>query len=67
MDSEKCDQIIVFSGKRHYGCSPHHHGLDMDSVYEEMNKLGQAKNIVIIQKVRLFRHLQNVHFCVITT
>ncbi|KAL5017995.1 hypothetical protein ScPMuIL_003717 [Solemya velum] len=38
-------------GKSHYGCTPHHHGLDMDLVYEQMNRLGHAKNIIMIQKI----------------
>ena len=45
---------VYFSDDGHFGSSSKKHGVDMEAVRKNLRKLGEAKNIVMMQKVGYF-------------
>ena len=42
---------VLFRDEEHFGCSSKKHGLDMDEVRRLLNRIGDATNVNMIQKV----------------
>ena len=44
-------KLVYFSNDGHFGSSSKKHGVDMDAVRKNMKRIGEAKNVVMVQKV----------------